>query len=1029
VILIARGAWPLVAHRGAAKTARLFAARQPWLGDDVISAVELSDAASDPRRDSPVFRAMAQSRVGDKLAHVRVAALLPWNLAARLLAAAAILTAIAAGLCLIPGLSLGTSLARAFLPLSGIERVTRNTITLLSPARPGDPVPRGDPVDVVVRVGGPGVDRVDLSISAGGGSASLAAMQPGPEPGQYHATVPVGNEPVAFRVRAGDAVSPRYVLDSRARPAVVRFEKIYDFPPYTRMDRRITTEDQGDLDAIEGTRVALTLVTDQPTKAAVLRITRGDAAEDLALIADAKDPLRLRATVPVTASGSYEVRLVARETGFANTFRPQYQVTAQPDLRPTIQLDEPGRTLRVAPDTVVEVRGIARDDVGLARVSQVVAVNQSEAATTAWWKDDGKAVVKEWAIARRWSIADLHLKPGDEATMRLTAVDLKGNAAESEPVFVKIVTPDAALAENSDGASPLDESLAALAAAAEAQRGEIQSLAAVAGRDEVFSAKAKAVGEAQAELDREVGAAMEQLRSEADGRDLLTAEGREAARDADDARAMIGKPAQQAREDLAAGAAALTAAEREKKLADAAEQQGRLAAALHQRADHYQKAGEGDPQATRAALRQAEEPLGIRAPFDAQYGQVAKLAAMTRMAPDDLAAALGKELARNAAMRDELANLGRDAAAEAKAKLDRAAAAEKQLANDLASQTPPAPRAAGVVQQAVGDKARGAAEDLARAAADARKLAAHDPAQAKNAAAMQDAANQLDGVNKNELAAAEQAVKTQSPSNAQPRVQHAAEALAAKADAIAKALASATPAAPAEAQAMPGAPAETSTAAQPAAEASRWMAAALHQSASKPGAAPSPSAAEASPSPTPGSDTGATAKAAASPENGDDSKTEPSATPLAAADTRAGAANSTSAAPTDPPDAMSGAGAAAGQGGEPSAMQAAFEAQARALREARQASDNSPARPSQGGVAGKGNTTSAGGSGSASVGHGGDAPATFTPAAGGAWGSLTPQQARDLAAAHHDRVSPEYRADVDAYFRAIAERANVGSPR
>ena len=48
---------------------------------------------------------------------------------------------------------------------------------------------------------------------------------------------------------------------------------------------------------------------------------------------------------------------------------------------------------------------------------------------------------------------------------------------------------------------------------------------------------------------------------------------------------------------------------------------------------------------------------------------------------------------------------------------------------------------------------------------------------------------------------------------------------------------------------------------------------------------------------------------------------------------------------------------------------------------------------------------------------------------GGAFLKLPPQMQRDLMDARHETVSDEYRQQVDAYFRAIAERSRQEQPR
>ena len=47
----------------------------------------------------------------------------------------------------------------------------------------------------------------------------------------------------------------------------------------------------------------------------------------------------------------------------------------------------------------------------------------------------------------------------------------------------------------------------------------------------------------------------------------------------------------------------------------------------------------------------------------------------------------------------------------------------------------------------------------------------------------------------------------------------------------------------------------------------------------------------------------------------------------------------------------------------------------------------------------------------------------------GDWGRLPPQMQQDLMDARHETVGDEYRQQVDAYFRAIAERSRQEQPR
>src|SRR5205085_1881134 len=102
------------------------------------------------------------------------------------------------------------------------------------------------------------------------------------------------------------------------------------------------------------------------------------------------------------------------------------------------------------------------------------------------------------------------------------------------------------------------------------------------------------IGEAQAALDRKLEAARDALRQNANEQDLLTKEGRAAARDADDAVAMLKQPTPSAADALQRAAGSKAAGEQQKSLGEAANKQGQLAAALEQAAKHYQNAAQNN---------------------------------------------------------------------------------------------------------------------------------------------------------------------------------------------------------------------------------------------------------------------------------------------------------------------------------------------------------------------------------------------------------------------------------------------------
>ena len=140
------------------------------------------------------------------------------------------------------------------------------------------------------------------------------------------------------------------------------------------------------------------------------------------------------------------------------------------------------------------------------------------------------------------------------------------------------------------------------------------------------------------------------IRRDANRQALATEAGRERARDADDALAML-------RHDPSAA---------------------------NELAEHYRNLEAGHPEETRPALRAAEEELGIRNALDAAYEQAQQIADIAN-APDP-AAPLEQALAGNPEMQQELAHIAQQTIAAAQSNLLQAATNEQQIATALSQQ-------------------------------------------------------------------------------------------------------------------------------------------------------------------------------------------------------------------------------------------------------------------------------------------------------------------------------------------------------
>jgi hypothetical protein len=410
--------------------ARLIEHAEPGLREDLLSAVELGRTPGEVF-DSEQFRSLLQADVARRMGGVEVGALLPVKLIRRYIGWAAAIGVAMLAIMAASGWRFHTLLLRALFPGANLERISRTKVIVQEPEGGDRIVPQGDTVRVVVQLAGEPSNRARIETMGDAGDWQVMDMEPlGND--RFAATVQVSRASVRYRVKAGDALTRKYLLDARERPFVTEFQKTFHFPKYSELPDRSVTEKEGALIALEGAEVDLKLKTNQPVKHAELLIEQGKTSSTVALTAGA-DGL-LAGKITMNASGSYRVHLTGAETGFENKFSPENEIRAEPDLVPSVELEQPKNDLILPANELVDIAGNATDDLGLAKVSRLVRINDKGWRETVLVTKPGK----ETRISDRWDLFQMGVKPGDLITMKLVATDLKGSRAESRPLQVTI---------------------------------------------------------------------------------------------------------------------------------------------------------------------------------------------------------------------------------------------------------------------------------------------------------------------------------------------------------------------------------------------------------------------------------------------------------------------------------------------------------------------------------------------------------------------------------------------------------------
>lgn len=430
-------AWRFIAQAGGkAGAAKLVEAAEPALRERILAAVELADPRDGSNvKDSIEFREKLQDDVAaavagiDWKAKLPTSTLKPWFLAAGGALAAILL------LSWVPGLHLSGFLARAALPFANLERPASLKIRILEPLQANALAPIGTEVPLIIETEGASTELATLELQTEGSKPRRNELST-VGGNRFEGVVPVGQSDVRYRIHAADAITPWRTLSARARPRIVEFSKTIVPPAYTGAQQTKLTEDHGDLEALDGSTIKLTLKTNQPVSQSDI-VINPDLSEEVSSAAKTDDEGRLTTEIPIKAAhGTWQIALKSQETGFTNEESTPWRITTIPDLPPTAQINEPTEQIELLADEAVRLAGLATDDVGLGGVKLSHAINGAN-----WTERDQPFTkgTKEAPLQTLLPLAPLGVKTGDVLLIKLIAIDLKGQKSESAPVRVIIL--------------------------------------------------------------------------------------------------------------------------------------------------------------------------------------------------------------------------------------------------------------------------------------------------------------------------------------------------------------------------------------------------------------------------------------------------------------------------------------------------------------------------------------------------------------------------------------------------------------
>jgi len=323
------------------------------------------------------------------------------------------------------------TLSRVLLPWADIQRPTRVSFVNLEPE--GDTrLYRGKTLKVSADVFGLDEDEpVHVVYTTDDQQAvdqSIAMRADG-----SHYTLVLGRETnglqqsMTMHLRAGDATT-RPLRVEVVPAATLEVERIeYEYPPYTGYAKRVTN-DVRNIEAIEGTRVTIRGLANEPIKSAYVEMqlvgSRNLTMQVDGSRATAQLPLFYRGEDRLTSDrGTYRLRMTAR-SGETNPEPLEHRITVIPDQPPEASVVYPEqREVRLPVDATLPIRVQAVDrDFALHKVRLLGAVRgKLQLDETLLETPRAEPLVAEYQFSPR----RLGLKDGDVLTLWVEATDNK----------------------------------------------------------------------------------------------------------------------------------------------------------------------------------------------------------------------------------------------------------------------------------------------------------------------------------------------------------------------------------------------------------------------------------------------------------------------------------------------------------------------------------------------------------------------------------------------------------------------------
>ncbi len=414
LLLLAGGAWfwvarPLVRPFDAVELAARVEERLPQLGERLESSAELWEKRGTGRHgysveliDALILRTVAEAagvdfQIAPRPEHTRLVVRV--SLVLMLVAAAG--TAL-----------LGSGLRPALTRLARPLRVPDAPVVTFD-VQPGDvTLVSGGDLHVTASVEGAFRGLPTLAFEFEGEALSTLEMTPGAvaaagETGlQVRATLSDIRSGLDYSVRAGDHSSRTYAVTVVEYPFVTSIRLDYEYPRYSALLPRTVDENSGDITALRGTLVDVTIATSKPVARAELVMGGGERVP-----MSGRSARSFTGTVAVRSDVGYYIEMEDTD-GLRNPDPPRYSIVAIRDEHPLVKIVQPGEDSEAPRGMLLPVVMSAIDDYGVSALSLRYSLEGSSEEGVVRLEEPGWAGPRELTRETSWDLSETGLLPG-----------------------------------------------------------------------------------------------------------------------------------------------------------------------------------------------------------------------------------------------------------------------------------------------------------------------------------------------------------------------------------------------------------------------------------------------------------------------------------------------------------------------------------------------------------------------------------------------------------------------------------------